>query len=66
MEKIKKLFQEYRIPLWERQNWPIITVGSRIAWARQFGPAAEFAVDADSRMVLRINEFRETYSPEEG
>jgi tRNA(Ile)-lysidine synthase len=64
VEKVKKLFQEHRIPLWERQNWPIITVGSLIAWASQFGPAAEFAVNADSRTVLRIHESRENYEAE--
>jgi tRNA(Ile)-lysidine synthase len=61
VEKVKKLFQEYRIPSWERQNWPMITVGSRIGWARRFGPAAEFAVNADSRTVLRIHETLETH-----
>ena len=23
--KIKSLFQEFRVPLWERRNWPVIT-----------------------------------------
>ena len=64
VEKVKNLFQEYRIPLWERQNWPIITIGSRIAWASRFGPAAEFAVNRDSRTVLRIHETRETHEAE--
>jgi tRNA(Ile)-lysidine synthase len=53
-EKIKDLFQEYRIPLWERQNLSVIAVGDSIAWTDRFGPAAQFAVDADSRTVLRI------------
>ena len=55
-EKIKTLFQENRIPVWERQHWPVITVGDSIAWVRQFGPAAQFAVDAASRTVLSIHE----------
>lgn len=53
-EKLKNLFQKDRIPSWERQNWPILTVGGSIAWADRFGPAAQFAVDAASRVVLRI------------
>jgi tRNA(Ile)-lysidine synthase len=53
-EKLKKLFQEYRIPSWERLNWPIVAVGRTVAWAGEFGPAAEFAVDTNSRTVLRI------------
>jgi tRNA(Ile)-lysidine synthase len=53
-ERLKKLFQDFRIPLWERHKWPIITVGDSIVWAGQFGPAAHLAVDAGSRTVLRI------------
>ena len=55
VEKVKKLFEKYHVPLWERRNWPIITVGDRIAWVSQFGPAAEFAVNANSRMVLTVH-----------
>ncbi|HEY3837719.1 MAG TPA: tRNA lysidine(34) synthetase TilS, partial [Bryobacteraceae bacterium] len=54
MEKLKDLFQEYRIPSWERPNWPVLAVGNAIAWAGEFGPAAEFAVDTNSRTVLSI------------
>ena len=54
LEKVKKLFQEHRIPSWERHNWPMITVGGQIAWVSVFGPAAEFAVNAASRSVLMI------------
>jgi tRNA(Ile)-lysidine synthase len=58
-EKVKKFFQENRIPLWERQSWPIITIGGLIAWARQFGPATQFAVDEGTRTVLGIHEILE-------
>jgi tRNA(Ile)-lysidine synthetase-like protein len=54
-EKLKKLFQQFRVPLWERHNWPIITVGDSIVWASLFGPAAQFAVNDDSRTVLRLH-----------
>jgi tRNA(Ile)-lysidine synthase len=53
-EKIKTLFQEHQIPLWERQNWPVLTVGGLIAWAGKFGPAEQFAANPDSRTILRI------------
>jgi tRNA(Ile)-lysidine synthase len=53
-EKLKKLFQDYRIPSWERPDWPIIAVGRTVAWAGEFGPAAEFAVDTNSRTVLSV------------
>lgn len=53
-EKIKLLFQEARIPLWERRHWPVITGGGSIIWARRFGPAADCAASAGCRRVLEI------------
>ncbi|HYL35275.1 MAG TPA: tRNA lysidine(34) synthetase TilS [Bryobacteraceae bacterium] len=55
-QKIKVLFQEGRIPLWERRNWPIITYNGVILWARRFGAAAEFAAGPRTRVVLRVDE----------
>ena len=57
-EKLKFLFQEARIPLWERREWPILTIGNKIVWARHFGPALNHAATAASRSVLRISEGR--------
>src|SRR5262249_41078281 len=57
-EKIKLLFQEARIPLWERRNWPIVTYNGVILWARRFGAAAEYAAGPFTRDVLRIDESR--------
>jgi tRNA(Ile)-lysidine synthase len=54
--KIKLLFQQARIPLWERRSWPVITSGEKIVWARQFGPAAEFAANPGGRAILRVQE----------
>ena len=59
-EKIKTLFQKARIPRWERRQWPILTDGSAIVWARQFGVAAPFAANSASTMLLSI---RETVAP---
>ena len=53
-EKIKFMFQEARVPLWERRNWPIITYNGIILWTRRFGAAAEYAADPSARMVLRV------------
>ncbi len=53
-EKIKLLFQEARIPLWERRHWPIITQGDVIVWAHRFGPAAGFEAGTGSGRVLGI------------
>ena len=56
VEKIKSLFQEARVPLWERRHWPIVTMGEEILWARRFGPAARYAADSRSSPVLGIRE----------
>jgi tRNA(Ile)-lysidine synthase len=55
-EKIKTLFQQERIPIWERQGWPVLTNGGRIVWARRFGVAAGFAASATTRRVVRVVE----------
>jgi len=60
VEKVTRLFQEHRIPEWERQSWPVIAAGGQVVWASEFGPAAGFAVNADSRTVLTIAWAHET------
>jgi tRNA(Ile)-lysidine synthase len=55
-EKIKTLFQEARIPRWERRQWPVLTDGSAIVWARRFGTAVRFAAGPGCTTVLRIRE----------
>jgi tRNA(Ile)-lysidine synthase len=54
--KIKSLFQEARIPLWERRRWPVLTEGDSIVWSRRFGVAARYAADPGARTVLAIRE----------
>jgi tRNA(Ile)-lysidine synthase len=61
--KIKTLFQENRVPLWERRHWPVIVSGASIVWARRFGVAGEFAAGPSSRRVLAI---REISGPQSG
>jgi tRNA(Ile)-lysidine synthase len=55
-EKVKFFFQEARVPLWERRDWPIITYDGKIVWARRFGAAAEFATSPQTRSVLQVAE----------
>jgi tRNA(Ile)-lysidine synthase len=55
-EKIKTLFQQARIPLWERRRWPVLTDGTSIVWVRLFGPAAEFAAGPGTSLILKIRE----------
>ncbi len=39
--KIKELFQEVRVPLWERARWPVLSAGGKLVWAGEFGSAAQ-------------------------
>ena len=55
-EKIKVLFHQARVPLWERRHWPVVTMGDMILWARRFGPAAGLAANPGSTPVLGIRE----------
>jgi tRNA(Ile)-lysidine synthase len=52
--KIKSLFQEFRVPLWERRSWPVVTAGPVIAWSRRFGPEAGCCASPESAKVLKI------------
>jgi tRNA(Ile)-lysidine synthase len=54
--KLKDLFQDSRIPLWERRNWPVLVAGDRILWSKRFGPAQEFAENISSSVILTICE----------
>ena len=53
-EKLKIMFQQSRIPLWERRHWPIIWSGEALVWSRQFGVAAGFAAGPGCEKRLRI------------
>jgi tRNA(Ile)-lysidine synthase len=55
-EKIKTLFQEERIPLWERRHWPVVVCGASIVWTRRFGPDARFLAGPGARRALAIGE----------
>ncbi|HEX3680946.1 MAG TPA: tRNA lysidine(34) synthetase TilS [Bryobacteraceae bacterium] len=53
-EKIKSLFQEHRVALWERRHWPVVVAGQEIVWVRRFGSAAKFTASPESRRVIRL------------
>jgi tRNA(Ile)-lysidine synthase len=55
-EKIKTLFQEERIPLWQRRHWPVLVCGSSIVWTRRFGPDARFVAGSGTKQALVIGE----------
>ncbi len=52
--KIKQMFHLARIPLWERQSWPIVSCGEEVIWARKFGVASRLKPDTSTGRVLRI------------
>jgi tRNA(Ile)-lysidine synthase len=58
--KIKTLFQQARIPVWERELWPVLTDRGSIVWSRHFGPAAGFVAGSGTGPVLRVREFKVT------
>jgi tRNA(Ile)-lysidine synthase len=65
---IKSLFQDYRIPLWERRRWPVIVVsdsanGDQIVWARRFGATKEFAASPESESVMLVRDMAEAGVP---
>jgi tRNA(Ile)-lysidine synthetase-like protein len=55
-QKIKTLFQEARVPIWDRHGWPVLTCGGEIVWTRQFGTAEPFLPRVQSGSVLRVYE----------
>ncbi len=59
-EKIKTLFQDHRVRLWERRHWPVLVCGEEIVWARHFGAAEQFEPHGPD-----ICEFELVYGAEE-
>jgi tRNA(Ile)-lysidine synthase len=55
-QKIKTLFQQFRIPLWERRHWPVLRDERSIVWARRFGASVHVAADSGTKRFLRIRE----------
>ena len=53
-EKVKELFQKFRIPLWRRRTWPILVLRDSPVWVASFGPSREFAAQSDSQLHLRL------------
>jgi tRNA(Ile)-lysidine synthase len=47
--KLKHWFHDRRIPVWDRAGWPVMAIGSRVIWTREFGIDEEFAAAPGSR-----------------
>jgi tRNA(Ile)-lysidine synthase len=55
-KKIKTLFQQARIPVWDRAQWPVLTDAESIVWARRFGTAAAVTAGIGSSRILAVGE----------
>ena len=53
-EKLKELFQEYRVPREERGRWPVVTLGDRIVWVRGLPRAEEFVGKESTKDEVRM------------
>jgi tRNA(Ile)-lysidine synthase len=62
-QKIKTLFQEDKVLLWERKHWPVVLAGEEIVWVRQFGGSARVNASVGSRNVIRLV-YRAALSPD--
>jgi len=56
VRKLKRLFQEYKVPAGERKGWAVLTSGGRLAWAGRLPVAEEFAARGNTRAALTIVE----------
>lgn len=54
--KMKSVFQAARIPVWEREQWPVLADGPWVVWTRRFGVAGAAAATDSTRVILRIQE----------
>ena len=52
--KIKELFQENKVLLWERRHWPVLDREGEIVWVRQFGPANKFRAEQGRRGAVSL------------
>ncbi len=51
---LKKLFCEYKIPLCERQNLPVLCDEQGVVWIHKIGVAERVAVDSESNNIYKI------------
>ena len=51
---LKKWFQEWRIPPWERGRLPLLFCGDELLWVPGQGIAEGFATDSDAKEALQV------------
>lgn len=57
-EKLKRLFQERKVPQRERATWPVLLHGEDIVWVRGFPVSAEYRVRSGARSAIVIEATR--------
>ncbi len=50
--KLKKLFQQARIPRSQRGSWPVLVANSAIVWVASFPVSREFAAGENTRQIV--------------
>jgi len=58
IHKLKYLFAEGRVPVRERQGWPVLESAGRVVWARGMAPAREFCAGSSTVVGVEIEEER--------
>jgi tRNA(Ile)-lysidine synthetase-like protein len=61
-EKLKRLFQEKKVPQNERATWPVLLHGEDIVWVKGFPVAAEYRVrvGASSMILIEVTRTRKS------
>jgi len=62
-KKVKELFQQARVPLWERIGWPVLEAGGKVVWAGEFGSKAQSFVGVWRRADLNSEDEEKTSNP---
>jgi tRNA(Ile)-lysidine synthase len=53
---LSRLLNEAGVSRWEKESWPVLTSGGKIAWSRGLPVAAEFAAGESTRAGVRVTE----------
>ncbi len=54
IKKVKQLFQENQILLWDRRQWPVLELDGEIVWVRRFGPSEKFRAEQDCLSAVSL------------
>jgi tRNA(Ile)-lysidine synthetase-like protein len=54
--KLSRLLNELGVSRWEKEFWPVVASGGKIAWTRGLPVSAEFAAGNSTRMGVVITE----------